>query len=150
MMLIPSKAPIPHRGSFNLQFLRITINIDSGRNTEPRYDILFDNNASFSVDDRDKDKYPMLTTKIEENKRINHDSFFLIISQYAVRSRKAEMDVAIYTDDIVAALLPTAEHPPSENNASITQESLKSLFTIKETPEVICCENRCSHPFSHP
>ena len=68
---------------------------------------------------------------MEENSRINHGSFFFVISQYAARSRKAEIDVAMYMDDIVAALLPTVEHPPSENNVSITQESLQSLFIIK-------------------
>ena len=55
--------------------LNIIINIENGKNTEPRYEIRFAQRAKLKFGDMDKSVYPILTTKTDEKSDINQCRF---------------------------------------------------------------------------
>ena len=112
---MPRRIPGNHFLYSNFVILRIVIIIESGRNTEPRYETLFAHKAPFSVFEIESEKYPAFTMNTDINRTINQMSFFFIEKKYPKSITKERMVVTKYMIDILVALSPIELHPDKNN-----------------------------------
>lgn len=122
------------------------MSMDIGKNTEPKYEMRLANNASSIVLDVEREKYPIFTTKTEENNNKNHCSFLCIMTQYATNNNSETTVITPYATDILVDLEPTLSQPAKEKsiNNNIKNTILFDSFFIKPLP-LISIISRTKH-----
>ena len=92
-----------------------------GKKTEPKYAIRLANKASSNVLDIERAKYPILTTKTDENNKTNQNSFLFITTQYTTNKSKETTVITPYTTDMLVDLEPTVAQPVKEKDIHINK-----------------------------
>lgn len=107
-----------------------------GKKTEPKYAIRLANKASSKVLDIERAKYPILTTKTDENNKTNQNSFLFITPQYTTNKSKETTVITPYTTDMLVDLEPTVAQPvkekdiPINKNININLEVFSCSFSL--------------------